>query len=83
MGRSRTWQRLLLTFIRLRPAIFGFVVGKSCTKPRDLRKDFTSIETPRESSERGRPRGEVSLVMPRVLARMPYGANTKRRGIQL
>ena len=60
------------------PKLFGFDSWQELTKPRDLEKIFTSIEYTKWKSFRDSEDSRfVSLVMPRVLARMPYGAETK------
>lgn len=60
------------------PQLFGFDDWQELTKPRDLEKIFTSIEYTKWRSFRDSEDSRfVNLVMPRVLSRMPYGANTK------
>ena len=60
------------------PKLFGFDSWQELTKPRDLEKIFTSIEYTKWKSFRDSEDSRfVNLVMPRVLARMPYGAATK------
>ena len=60
------------------PKLFGFESWQELTKPRDLEKIFTAIEYTKWKSFRDSEDSRfVSLVMPRVLSRMPYGANTK------
>ncbi len=60
------------------PKLFGFESWQELSKPRDLEKIFTSIEYTKWRSYRDSEDSRfVSLVMPRVLARMPYGAATK------
>ena len=60
------------------PKLFGFDSWQELTKPRDLEKIFTSIEyTKWKSFRESEDSRFVNLVMPRVLARMPYGADTK------
>jgi type VI secretion system protein ImpC len=60
------------------PKLFGFESWQELSKPRDLEKIFTSIEYTKWKSYRDSEDSRfVSLVMPRVLARMPYGAATK------
>jgi type VI secretion system protein ImpC len=60
------------------PSLFGFDDWQELTKPRDLEKIFLSIEYTKWKSFRDSEDSRfVSLVMPRVLARMPYGAATK------
>ncbi|HTH97161.1 MAG TPA: type VI secretion system contractile sheath large subunit [Stellaceae bacterium] len=59
------------------PKLFGFQDYRELAKPRDLEKIFDSIEY---GSWRGFRDSEdsrfVTLTMPRVLARLPYGAGT-------
>jgi type VI secretion system protein ImpC len=60
------------------PTLFGFDSWQELTKPRDLEKIFLAIEFTKWKSFRDSEDSRfVSLVMPRVLARMPYGADTK------
>lgn len=60
------------------PKLFGFENWQELAKPRDLEKIFTTIEYTKWKSFRDSEDSRfVSLVMPRVLARMPYGADTK------
>jgi type VI secretion system protein ImpC len=60
------------------PQLFGFDSWQELSKPRDLEKIFTSIEYTKWKSFRDSEDSRfVSLVMPRTLARMPYGADTK------
>ncbi len=60
------------------PKLFGFEDWQELSKPRDLEKIFTTIEYTKWKSFRDSEDSRfVTLVMPRVLARMPYGANTK------
>src|SRR5271157_1756239 len=60
------------------PTLFGFDNWQELTKPRDLEKIFQAIEYTKWKSFRDSEDSRfVSLVMPRVLARMPYGADTK------
>jgi len=60
------------------PKLMGFDSWQELTKPRDLEKIFLSIEYTKWKSFRDSEDSRfVSLVMPRVLARMPYGADTK------
>ncbi len=60
------------------PQFFGFDSWQELTKPRDLEKIFTAIEyTKWRSFRESEDSRFVTLVMPRVLARMPYGADTK------
>jgi type VI secretion system protein ImpC len=60
------------------PSLFGFDDWQELSKPRDLEKIFTAIEYTKWRSYRDSEDSRfVTLVMPRVLARMPYGADTK------
>jgi type VI secretion system protein ImpC len=60
------------------PKLMGFDSWQELTKPRDLEKIFQAIEYTKWKSFRDSEDSRfVSLVMPRVLARMPYGADTK------
>lgn len=60
------------------PKLFGFDDYNELSKPRDLEKIFESIEYAKWRSFRESEDSRfVSLVMPRVLARLPYGENTK------
>jgi type VI secretion system protein ImpC len=60
------------------PSLFGFEDWQELSKPRDLEKIFTAIEYTKWRSYRDSEDSRfVTLVMPRVLARMPYGADTK------
>ena len=60
------------------PSMFGFDRWNELSKPRDLEKIFDSIEYAKWRGFRDSEDSRfVSLVMPRVLARLPYGANTK------
>jgi type VI secretion system protein ImpC len=60
------------------PRLFGFDDWQELSKPRDLEKIFTTIEYTKWTSYRNSEDSRfVSLVMPRVLSRMPYGADTK------
>jgi type VI secretion system protein ImpC len=60
------------------PQLFGFESWTELSKPRDLEKIFMSIEyTKWKSFRESEDSRFVSLVMPRTLARMPYGADTK------
>ncbi len=60
------------------PTLFGFNDYSQLAKPRDLEKIFDTIEY---ASWRGYRDSEdsrfVTLVLPRVLARLPYGRETK------
>jgi type VI secretion system protein ImpC len=58
--------------------MFGFDSFTELSKPRDLAKIFDSSEYMKWRGFRDTEDSRfVSLVMPRVLARVPYGANTK------
>jgi type VI secretion system protein ImpC len=60
------------------PGMFGFESWTELTKPRDLAKIFDSSEYMAWRGFRDTEDARfVSLVMPRVLARVPYGANSK------
>jgi type VI secretion system protein ImpC len=58
--------------------MFGFKSWTELTRPRDLAKIFDTIEYTKWRSFRDSEDSRfVSLVMPRTLARLPYGAATK------
>lgn len=60
------------------PKLFGFENWKELSKPRDLEKVFDTVEYAKWKSYRDSDDSRfVTLAMPRVLARLPYGANTK------
>jgi len=60
------------------PSLFGFNNWNELSKPRDLEKIFDTVEYTKWNSYRDTPDSRfVSLVMPRVLARLPYGSQTK------
>ncbi|MCI0705278.1 MAG: type VI secretion system contractile sheath large subunit [Planctomycetia bacterium] len=61
------------------PKLFGFDKGwTDLAGPRDLAKIFDSVEYAKWKSFRDSDDSRfVALTMPRVLARLPYGANTK------
>jgi len=60
------------------PKFFGFNDWTMLSKPRDLEKIFTTIEYAKWRSLRESEDSRfVNLVMPRVLARLPYGETTK------
>ena len=60
------------------PQMFGFDSYEELSKPRDLAQIFSSQEYIKFRSFRESEDSRfVSLVMPRVLSRMPYGENTK------
>lgn len=59
------------------PKLFGFESWTELSQPRDLEKIFDSAEYAKWRSFRESEDARfVSLVMPRVLSRLPYGANT-------
>jgi type VI secretion system protein ImpC len=60
------------------PGMFGFDSWTELSKPRDLAKIFESADYTKWRSFRDSEDARfVSLVMPRTLARLPYGAATK------
>ncbi len=60
------------------PALFGFNDWTMLSKPRDLEKIFDTVEYAKWRSLREAEDSRfVTLVMPRVLARLPYGEVTK------
>ena len=60
------------------PRLFGFESWEELSKPRDLEKIFEAVEyTKWRSFRESEDSRFVTLVMPRVLSRLPYGANTK------
>ncbi len=60
------------------PQMFGFESHTELSKPRDLEKIFDSAEYTKWRSFRDSEDARfVTLTMPRVLARLPYGAATK------
>jgi type VI secretion system protein ImpC len=60
------------------PGLFGFEGWEELSKPRDLEKIFETVEYTKWRSFRDSEDSRfVTLVMPRVLSRLPYGANTK------
>jgi len=60
------------------PKLFGFGDWTELSKPRDLEKVFDSTEYAKWSSFRESDDARfVNMVMPRVLSRLPYGADTK------
>jgi len=60
------------------PKLFDFDNWTELTKPRDLEKIFDTVEYTKWRSFRDSEDSRfVTLVMPRVLSRLPYGANTK------
>lgn len=59
------------------PALFGFDEWTELSKPRDLEKIFESLEYTKWRSFRESDDSRfVTLTMPRVLARLPYGEST-------
>jgi type VI secretion system protein ImpC len=60
------------------PKMFGFNDWTELSKPRDLEKIFETVEYAKWRGFRDSEDSRfTTLVMPRVLARLPYGANTK------
>jgi type VI secretion system protein ImpC len=60
------------------PSLFGFEGWSDLSKPRDLEKIFDTIEYTKWKSYRDSEDARfVTLVMPRVLSRLPYGSTTK------
>lgn len=60
------------------PALFGFDSWEELSKPRDLEKIFEPIEYVKWRSYRDSEDSRfATLVLPRTLARLPYGAGTK------
>ncbi len=60
------------------PSLFGFDHWEELTKPRDLEKIFEAIEYVKWKSYRDSEDSRfVTLAMPRVLGRLPYGSGTK------
>ena len=60
------------------PKLFGFDDFTELSRPRDLEKIFDSVEYAKWRSFRESDDSRfVTLTMPRVLARMPYGPETK------
>jgi type VI secretion system protein ImpC len=60
------------------PKLFGFDGWTELSKPRDLEKIFDTVEYTKWKSLRDSEDSRfLTLVMPRVLSRLPYGANTK------
>jgi type VI secretion system protein ImpC len=61
------------------PQLFGFNDYTELSRPRDLEKIFESQEYAKWRSFRESEDSRfVTLTMPRALARLPYGANTRR-----
>ncbi len=59
------------------PALFGFKDYTELAKPRDLEKIFETVEYTQWKSYRDSEDSRfVTLVMPRVLSRLPYGKTT-------
>jgi type VI secretion system protein ImpC len=60
------------------PKLFGFDGWSELSKPRDLEKIFDTVEYAKWKSFRETEDSRfVTLVMPRVLSRLPYGSQTK------
>jgi type VI secretion system protein ImpC len=60
------------------PNLFGFDSFTELSKPRDLEKIFDTVECTQWKSFRDSEDSRfVTLVMPRVLSRLPYGSQTK------
>jgi type VI secretion system protein ImpC len=60
------------------PKLFGFGSWNELAKPRDLEKIFDTVEYTKWKSFRDSEDSRfVTLVMPRVLSRLPYGSQTK------
>ena len=60
------------------PSLFGFDSFTELSRPRDLEKIFDTVEYTKWKSYRESEDSRfVVLTMPRVLARLPYGAQTK------
>lgn len=60
------------------PKLFGFNDWTTLSRPRDLEKAFDSVEYTRWRSLRESDDSRfVTLALPRVLARMPYGKDSK------
>jgi type VI secretion system protein ImpC len=60
------------------PKLFGFDSWTELTKPRDIEKIFDTVEYTKWKSYRDSEDSRfVTLVLPRVLSRLPYGAATK------
>jgi type VI secretion system protein ImpC len=60
------------------PTLFGFDDWTELTKPRDLEKIFDTVEYTKWRAFRDSEDSRfTTLTMPRVLARLPYGENTK------
>jgi type VI secretion system protein ImpC len=60
------------------PKLFGFGEWTELSKPRDLEKIFETVEYTKWKSFRDSEDSRfTTLVMPRVLSRLPYGSTTK------
>lgn len=60
------------------PSLFGLESFTELSSPRDMAKIFDSVEYTKWKSYRESEDSRfVALAMPRVLSRLPYGANTK------
>ncbi|RYB01614.1 type VI secretion system contractile sheath large subunit [Lichenibacterium ramalinae] len=60
------------------PRLFGFEDFRELARPRDLEKIFDTIESAKWRSFRENPDSRfVTLTLPRVLARLPYGQATQ------
>jgi type VI secretion system protein ImpC len=60
------------------PALFGFEGWTELSRPRDLAKIFDTVEyVDWQAFRKSEDSRFVTLVMPRVLSRLPYGASTK------
>ncbi len=60
------------------PELFGFESFTELSKPRDLEKIFDTVEYTKWTSFRDSEDSRFTVLsMPRVLSRLPYGANTK------
>lgn len=60
------------------PQLFGFEDFRDLARPRDLEKIFDTVEYAKWRAFRESPDSRfVTLTMPRVLARLPYGRDTR------
>ena len=60
------------------PKLFGFDDYTELSKPRDLEKIFSSVEYAKWNSFRDSEDSRfITLTMPRTIARLPYGSETK------
>ena len=60
------------------PHLFGFEDFRELARPRDLEKIFDTVESAKWRSFRESPDSRfVTLTLPRVLARLPYGKETR------